>query len=140
MQNDKTGKDTAFIKDVGTPAFVPVTMDEDVTPGLYRLTEADLIVLISELKIIVYGLKDSEEYPGIGFEACGVDSYSLSDRAKETMSISGYEESEHIGEIADVLAKDIVFVLELARWREVAITYEDVFLAVKDMHEAWCMD
>lgn len=133
-------EDTAFLKDVGTPAFTPVTMDEDVNPERYWMTESDLIILISEVKIMVYGIPGSEQFPGLSHESCGVDSYSLSARAKDCMAEENYKESEHIGDIADVLALDIIFVTELARYKDLATTYESVFLAVKDLHEAYLID
>jgi hypothetical protein len=80
-------------------------------------SELDLILLISHLKPIIYGIPGSEAYPGLQHQSCGVDSFSVSDHARENMSIAGFVESDptsDLGElISDDLAKDIVFFITL---------------------------
>lgn len=111
------------------------------TALLNNLSEEDLILILSELKIIVYGIPGSDVYTGLQFEACGVDSYSLSDRAMEMMSYAGVKPSDDLQcELADGLAKDIIFFIELTRWCNDVDETTSAHDVVKEMNEAYCMD
>ena len=125
------------INEGDTVELVPIFVSSQKSGGA---SEEDFILLLSELKLIVYGLEGSEEYPGLQFEACGVDSYSLSDRARECMSMNALQDSDQLGELSDTLAKDVIFFCELRRWLEDVEGGEPVHEVVNTMREAYCMD
>jgi len=105
---------------------------------MYKPTEEDFILILSELKVIVYGMPDSEEYPGLQHNACGVDSFSLTDRAREHMTYTDdLRESEDLNEFTDDLAKEIIFFHEMTYRLKECIKLGSAHAAVADMKEEY---
>lgn len=104
----------------------------------YKPSEEDFIVILSELKIIVYGIPGSKEYTGLQFEACGVDSFSLTDRAREHLTYSGqFRESEDLNEFSDDLAKEIILIQEMTYRMKECAKLGSAHAAVADMKEEY---